>query len=357
MDITTTSLTGATTQTRGYNGDNQLVDITSTRPDNSTETHHLIWTHIPGIPQVLAHTVDGQTNNYLYGNTREAVNRPDGTTDLFAYDHLGSTVTTIPTADLAIDTGYTNYGAPTTGIDPTKIGFGYRGELHTGPTIHLRNRDYQPQHGIFTTTDPLPAVTGTPVAANPYHYTNNNPLNLTDPLGLRPSDGGFWDFLPDCITGPGCESLVSQWTGGEVCSRMYGATDVRCDSTALNRNMGYVATGFGTVSLGCSVGVVMPCSASTYAFELLSSESARYANCDRPLAVDHEQCSRAERSLAIGIIGVPVPGPFVINDFAAYLFGLQAAYGSDAAYKTSDCHPISFGPFLGSYPGPNECGQ
>jgi RHS repeat-associated protein len=60
-----------------------------------------------------------------------------------------------------------------------------------GSSIHLRNREYDPRVGAFTSTDPLVGVDGTPVVANQYHYANNDPLNQTDPLGLRPSDDDF----------------------------------------------------------------------------------------------------------------------------------------------------------------------
>ncbi|MGB3411290.1 MAG: putative adhesin [Microthrixaceae bacterium] len=65
---------------------------------------------------------------------------------------------------------------------------GYRGELTFGPLTHLRARDYDPGNGVFTTPDPLADVPGTPTIGNPYHYTNNNPLNRTDPTGKRTYD-------------------------------------------------------------------------------------------------------------------------------------------------------------------------
>ena len=47
--------------------------------------------------------------------------------------------------------------------------------------------DYDPTTGTFLTRDPLDGVDGTPTTeANPYHYADNDPLNKTDPLGLRP---------------------------------------------------------------------------------------------------------------------------------------------------------------------------
>ncbi len=69
---------------------------------------------------------------------------------------------------------------------PGPVGLGWRGELHLDGLTWLRNRAYDPASRGFLSPDPLPPVPGTPVAANPYHYANNDPLNLLDPLGLRP---------------------------------------------------------------------------------------------------------------------------------------------------------------------------
>lgn len=46
----------------------------------------------------------------------------------------------------------------------------------------------------FLTRDPLPGVEGTTSVANPYTYSHNDPLNKTDPLGLRAQDSP--DFEP-----------------------------------------------------------------------------------------------------------------------------------------------------------------
>ncbi|MDI6104798.1 DUF6531 domain-containing protein [Actinoplanes sp. NEAU-A12] len=63
---------------------------------------------------------------------------------------------------------------------------GYRGEVEFGGLIWLRNRVYDPATRSFLQPDPRPPVPGTSWAANPYHYAGNNPINLVDPLGLRP---------------------------------------------------------------------------------------------------------------------------------------------------------------------------
>ncbi len=51
--------------------------------------------------------------------------------------------------------------------------------------------NYDPTTGTFLTRDPLDGEDGTTTVANPYHYTYNDPLNRTDPLGLRPCDALF----------------------------------------------------------------------------------------------------------------------------------------------------------------------
>ncbi len=66
------------------------------------------------------------------------------------------------------------------------VPFGYRGELTVDGLVWLRHRAYDPATRSFLSTDPLPGVPGTPVAANTYHYAGNDPVDALDPLGLRP---------------------------------------------------------------------------------------------------------------------------------------------------------------------------
>ncbi|SYZ33654.1 Cell wall-associated polypeptide CWBP200 [Propionibacterium australiense] len=47
-------------------------------------------------------------------------------------------------------------------------------------------RVYDPVTAGFLSTDPLPPVLGAGWAANPYSYAGNDPVNLSDPTGLRP---------------------------------------------------------------------------------------------------------------------------------------------------------------------------
>jgi len=65
--------------------------------------------------------------------------------------------------------------------------------------------------GGVITRDPLDGQNGTPTESNPYHYTDNDPINRTDPTGKRPGPPHDPDYDspppeppevsdPDCVT-------------------------------------------------------------------------------------------------------------------------------------------------------------
>jgi RHS repeat-associated protein len=62
---------------------------------------------------------------------------------------------------------------------------GYRGEVEFAGETWLRNRVYHPASRAFQQPDPFPPDLGTVSAVNPYHYAANNPIGLSDPLGLH----------------------------------------------------------------------------------------------------------------------------------------------------------------------------
>jgi RHS repeat-associated protein len=67
-----------------------------------------------------------------------------------------------------------------------RVGLGAFGELDLGGLTWLRNRLYDPASRTMVARDPLPGVPSMPVATNPYHYANNDPVGFVDPLGLQP---------------------------------------------------------------------------------------------------------------------------------------------------------------------------
>jgi len=52
----------------------------------------------------------------------------------------------------------------------------------------LERGNYDPITSTFLTRDPLDGEDGQPDVANPYTYVHNDPLNLTDPTGMRAHD-------------------------------------------------------------------------------------------------------------------------------------------------------------------------
>lgn len=84
---------------------------------------------------------------------------------------------------------------------------GYRTEWHFNDLIHLRARDYDPTTGQFLDRDPLEGQAAHTTTANPYHYVDNDPTNLVDPLGLRPQDSAFENLTPDQRANQVCSEL------------------------------------------------------------------------------------------------------------------------------------------------------
>ncbi len=72
--------------------------------------------------------------------------------------------------------------------------------------------------GGNSSRDPLDGVDGTATVANPYHYADNDPLNKTDPTGMRPTDLNFddpcfpdWDSDPNYMGSRTSDDL--EWMG------------------------------------------------------------------------------------------------------------------------------------------------
>jgi len=100
---------------------------------------------------------------------------------------------------------FTPYGEPVNPTGTDVVGFGYRSELQIDGRVHLRARDLAPGLARFTSTDPLDGKQTTVVETNPYHYANNDPINLIDPLGLEPQ-------AVDAAVDPECRAATQSFT-------------------------------------------------------------------------------------------------------------------------------------------------
>jgi len=202
----TQSGTTSTIESRTYDGHQQM-----TRLVTPNTAYDLVWDETRPVPQIL----DGWANgtNYVRSNYGlERINYRTGpyTAYMYSYDMHDSVIAT-PSA-LAPSNGYDPFGAPAPGSAATFDTYmGYKGEQTINDLVYLRARDYDPKTGSFTKRDPLDGVPGTTTQANPYHYVNNDPLNGTDPTGLRCTDGNCYGPPPPppplaCAGQPGYET-------------------------------------------------------------------------------------------------------------------------------------------------------
>lgn len=154
-------------------------------------TEAFTWDVAASVPLLLT---DGE-HAFVYGvggTPLAQVALDDGAVDYLHTDLIGSVVATTDSAgQVTSEADFDVYGLAVAVAGQVQSGavtrFGYVGE-YADPTgyVYLRARYYDPVTAQFLTRDPLVDITG-----NPYGYTDGNPLQFTDPLGL--ASGAEWD--------------------------------------------------------------------------------------------------------------------------------------------------------------------
>jgi RHS repeat-associated protein len=112
--------------------------------------------------------------------------RPTDHTDPWAV--LGTPTVPDPAPGGTAGAGTSGFGSVTglSGAMPAGITLTGNGGLDVAGLEWLGARAYDPAARGFLSTDPLAPVLGAGWDGNPYAYAGNNPLNTTDPTGLRP---------------------------------------------------------------------------------------------------------------------------------------------------------------------------
>jgi RHS repeat-associated protein len=209
--LTSATVRGATTSF-GYNGDGLRESFTS---GGSTTT--FTWDIAAGLPQVL----DDGTFRYIYGIGR--IGEVSGTnTYYYLPDGLGSVVALTNAAGAVVNTyDYDVFGALRGSTGTQANAFTFTGEQTDGNTglQYLRARYYDPAVGRFIGRDPLAGMAWSPQSLNRYAYALNNPVRLTDPAGLSPTENNnCWDPLSRLFCavfrpqmGPGGLYLFPDW--------------------------------------------------------------------------------------------------------------------------------------------------
>jgi RHS repeat-associated protein len=166
---------GATSASYSYAGEELRVSKTV----NGSTTNQ-VWDLADGLPTIIQ---DGATE-YITGPGGLPIEQVagDGTALYYLQDQLGSTRGVFDASGTAVATySYDVYGNPTSCTGSVTTPFGFAGQYTDSESElqYLRARYYDPQRGQFLSVDPLVSET-----QQPYSYANDNPLNVTDPLGL-----------------------------------------------------------------------------------------------------------------------------------------------------------------------------
>jgi RHS repeat-associated protein len=128
---------------------------------------------------------------------------------------------------------YTPYGVPVTSMGVVPDGVGYTGHVNDPETglVYMQARYYDPAMGRFLSVDPVGPSPGELFHFNRYDYTNNNPINHTDPDGRCPMCIG-------ALIGAGIEIGMQLATDGRVSS---------WKSVAVSAGVGAVTGGLGGI--------------------------------------------------------------------------------------------------------------
>ncbi|MGI9598722.1 MAG: RHS repeat-associated core domain-containing protein, partial [Acidimicrobiales bacterium] len=184
------------TWSRHYGPDGLLSTVvrSSNERHSKDDRWELTWDRSLAVPQPLGWTKNGKADTELVRGVGLAFSIENDKVSRIRFNPLGdvvdSRVSVAGSFDPFGDSGKSD-----------RFGLGYRGELHIGPTINLKARDLNPTLGRFLTPDPLTMPDGS-AATSRYAYAANDPINLTDPFGLTPTD--------DNLNGDG----VSEGDGG-----------------------------------------------------------------------------------------------------------------------------------------------
>ncbi|MFL6335832.1 MAG: RHS repeat-associated core domain-containing protein [Pyrinomonadaceae bacterium] len=145
---------------------------------------------LAGASQVLAEYEKGRpVSYYLTARSRVGRRDPDGKAVYFLEDQLGSTRCVVDGAGKVLARyAYTPFGAPTLVEGSAQTDYLYAGEQwdEDSQLVYLRARYYDPQTGRFLSPDPVRGTPAAPESFNQYVYAANDPVNMTDPLGMQP---------------------------------------------------------------------------------------------------------------------------------------------------------------------------
>ena len=144
----------------------------------------------------------GKVREHIYlGDDPVAIRERDAPTNVYTYrylhtDGLGSAlVETDATQTVLERSEYEPYGALTNRAEKDDVGYtGHRQDASTGLT-YMQQRYYDSQVGMFLSSDPVTAYSGSLGQFHRYRYANNNPFTFRDADGREIKIEGDEDYV------------------------------------------------------------------------------------------------------------------------------------------------------------------
>jgi RHS repeat-associated protein len=147
------------------------------------------WNYVYDGMNVLQEQNGGNTSLYLAGGLDEnLIKTTNGQKEFLVNDRVNSLrrVTNV-SQSITASLNYKPFGELLSG-DPGSQHYLYTGREKDFDSVYFyRNRTFNPIHGVFQQSDPIGVAGG----LNLYSYVGNNPIRMTDPLGLCPAVA--WD--------------------------------------------------------------------------------------------------------------------------------------------------------------------
>jgi RHS repeat-associated protein len=138
------------------------------------------------LPVVLQSRTGVTTTKYLYATGTRPLAQNSTVWGYLLPDALGSVRQIVSSSGYIIRTqDYEPYGSPLNGKGNASSMYGFTGEERDqSGLIFLRARYMQPRLGVFVSRDPWSGDVLRPGSMNGWNYTEGNPVNRADPLGL-----------------------------------------------------------------------------------------------------------------------------------------------------------------------------
>jgi RHS repeat-associated protein len=292
--VSTSPVTGnSSTTSYTYNGDGLRMTKTILTPTPAT-TVHFAWNVSRSLPTLLS---DGN-NFYVYGpdgSPLEQITGTMGTALWFHHDQLGSTRALTNQLGAVVATfTYSAYGGSSSlGAASTPLRFAGQYVDSETALVYLRHRYYDPATGTFLSVDPAVSITQAP-----YTYTSDDPINLTDPLGLCSANP---------FSSSSCLSQAWNDTGGQAVHWVK-----QHPREAIGIGLGVVSVATGGIGLGADLAFEGTLLTTTVAdtTALATGAGAAYLDTGKCLSGDKVACIGA----GLGVAGAAGAVPSVIGD-------------------------------------------